>query len=76
MFLNPNQYINQLIGKKIKVRLKWGIDYNGTLETVDSYMNLKLNNSEEWFDNTLIGNLGEIIIRCNNIAYFGELNEK
>lgn len=32
-------------------------------------MNLQLNNSEEWVDGALAGQLGEILIRCNNVLY-------
>ena len=27
--LNPKPYINELVGKKILVRLKWGMTYTG-----------------------------------------------
>ncbi len=27
--LNPRPYINELVGKKILVRLKWGMTYTG-----------------------------------------------
>jgi small nuclear ribonucleoprotein F len=29
--LNPRPYINELVGKKILVRLKWGITYTGRI---------------------------------------------
>lgn len=32
-------------------------------------MNLQLQNSEEWIDGALAGQLGEILIRCNNVLY-------
>jgi small nuclear ribonucleoprotein (snRNP)-like protein len=29
--LNPRPYINELVGKKILVRLKWGMTYTGKI---------------------------------------------
>ena len=41
----------------------------GYLVSVDSYMNLQLANTEEWIDGQFSGQLGEILIRCNNVLY-------
>ncbi len=35
-------------------------------------MNLQLLNAEEWFKGDYKGNLGEILIRCNNVLYLRE----
>ncbi|KAK1278373.1 putative small nuclear ribonucleoprotein F [Acorus gramineus] len=43
------------------------MEYKGYLVLVDSYMNLQLANSEEYIDGQFQGNLGEILIRCNNV---------
>ncbi|RQO91829.1 hypothetical protein POPTR_006G167000v4 [Populus trichocarpa] len=51
--------------------------YKGFLASVDSYMNLLalpflfnfLGNTEEYIDGQFIGNLGEILIRRNNVLY-------
>ena len=32
-------------------------------------MNLQLANTEEYIDGELTGNLGEVLIRCNNVLY-------
>lgn len=32
-------------------------------------MNLQLANTEEWIDGQFSGQLGEILIRCNNVLY-------
>lgn len=51
------------------MKLKWGMEYKGLLVSVDSYMNLQLTNTEEFVDGQLTGNLGEVLIRCNNVLY-------
>jgi len=58
-----------LVGKVIKVRLKWGMEYQGKLESSDAYMNLQLLNTEEFIDGELAGFLGEVLVRCNNVLY-------
>merc|ERR1712135_192812 len=51
------------------VNPKWGMEYKGYLVSVDGYMNLQLANTEEYIDGALAGNLGEVLIRCNNVLY-------
>lgn len=44
--------------------------------SVDGYMNLQLANTEEYIDGTLTGNLGEVLIRCNNVLYIRGVDEE
>ncbi|KAK8501255.1 hypothetical protein V6N13_026957 [Hibiscus sabdariffa] len=67
--VNPKPFLNNLTGKTVIVKLKWGMEYKGFLASVDSYMNLQLGNAEEYVDGQFTGNLGEILIRCNNVLY-------
>ncbi|GJN37291.1 hypothetical protein PR202_gb26227 [Eleusine coracana subsp. coracana] len=67
--VNPKPFLNNLTGKPVVVKLKWGMEYKGFLVSVDSYMNLQLANTEEYIDGQFSGNLGEILIRCNNVLY-------
>lgn len=67
--LNPKPYLNSLTGKPVVVKLKWGMEYKGYLVSVDGYMNLQLANTEEYIEGKNRGNLGEVLLRCNNILY-------
>lgn len=67
--VNPKPFLASLVGKPVIVRLKWGMEYRGRLASVDNYMNIQLEDSEEWVDGALAGQLGEILIRCNNVLY-------
>lgn len=67
--VNPKPFLNDLTGKSIIVKLKWGMEYKGYLASVDQYMNLQLANTEEYIDGQFTGNLGEVLIRCNNVMY-------
>jgi small nuclear ribonucleoprotein F len=76
-----------LSGNSVIVKLKWGMEYKGVLVAVDSYMNLQvinghyifffvtdlqLSDTEEYIDGAFAGNLGEVLIRCNNVLYMRE----
>jgi len=67
--VNPKPFLNDLTGKSVIIKLKWGMEYKGYLASVDSYMNLQLANTEEFIDGQFTGNLGEVLIRCNNVMY-------
>lgn len=61
--------MKELTGNAILVRLKWGQEYKGLLQAVDSYMNLLLDDTEEFQDGVSTGVLGEVLIRCNNVLF-------
>jgi len=42
---------------------------SGYLVSVDAYMNLQLASTQEFIDGKLAGDLGEVLIRCNNVLY-------
>jgi small nuclear ribonucleoprotein F len=67
--VNPKPFLTDLTGKVVIVKLKWGMEYKGYLVSTDSYMNLQLANTEEYVDGQFTGNLGEVLIRCNNVLY-------
>jgi len=67
--INPSKYLFSLIGRIVKIKLKWGMVYQGVLRAFDSYMNVRLDDAEEWIGGEKLGNLGQILIRCNNITY-------
>lgn len=76
MPLNPKPFLNGLTGKAVLVKLKWGMEYKGYLISVDAYMNLQLANTEEYIDGNCTGNLGEVLIRCNNVLYIRGVDEE
>lgn len=71
--INPKPFLVDLTGKSVKVKLKWGMEYQGKLESADAYMNLQLKECEEFLDGQFAGFLGEVLIRCNNVLYIQAL---
>ena len=52
------------VGTDLIIRLKWGqTEYKGTLESIDSYMNVLLRDTEEFIDGKNTGTLGLVLIR-------------
>lgn len=49
MIMNPKPFLNDLTGKPVVVRLKWGMEYKGYLMSADNYMNLQV-----WFTGLLL----------------------
>ena len=76
--VNPQDdpIVIDLTGKPVIAKLKWGMEYKGYLVSVDSYMNLQLASTEEWIDDQFSGNLGEVLIRCNNVLYLRGVPEE
>jgi small nuclear ribonucleoprotein F len=67
--VNPKPFLMDLTGQTVKVKLKWGMEYQGKLESADAYMNLQLTSTDEYLDGQYAGYLGEVLIRCNNVLY-------
>ncbi|KAH9251029.1 small nuclear ribonucleoprotein F [Batrachochytrium salamandrivorans] len=67
--MQPKPFLTDLVGKKVVVKLKWGQEYKGVLLSFDAYMNLQLASTEEYENGQFAGDLGEVLIRCNNVLY-------
>ncbi|KAG2425450.1 hypothetical protein HXX76_013660 [Chlamydomonas incerta] len=74
--VNPKPFLQDLTGKQVIVKLKWGMEYKGYLVSTDSYMNLQLASTEEYIDGQFTGQLGEVLIRCNNVMYLRGVPEE
>jgi len=40
--VNPRPFLQELTGKMVAVKLKWGLEYRGFLVATDAYMNLQV----------------------------------
>ncbi|EOD10326.1 hypothetical protein EMIHUDRAFT_317040 [Emiliania huxleyi CCMP1516] len=70
--VNPKPFLNDLTGKPIIAKLKWGMEYKGARPCIFQSMA----STEEWIDGEFSGNLGEVLIRCNNVLYMRGLPEE
>ncbi|MDW8000211.1 MAG: U6 snRNA-associated Sm-like protein LSm6 [Candidatus Nitrosocaldus sp.] len=65
----PLVVLQRAINKKVSVRLKNEAEYRGKMSNVDSYMNLILEDAEEFNGATHLANYGKVVIRGNNVLF-------
>lgn len=69
---SPTDFLSQVIGKRVLVKLNSGIIYRGLLSCLDGYMNIALDKAEEYnTDGKMITEYGEAFIRGNNVLFIG-----
>lgn len=51
---NPSEFLRQIIGKPVVVKLNSGVDYRGILACLDGYMNIALEQTEEYVNGQVI----------------------
>lgn len=65
----PSQMVKSLVGKVIRVKIKGEeSELVGRLEGVDDYMNLYIVNTTEYRRGEKVRNLGEVVLRGNNVV--------
>ena len=67
--LNPKLFLNGLTREPVTQKRKWGMEYGGSLVSVNGYMNMQFANTGKYKDGALSGYLGEALIRCNKVLY-------
>ncbi|CAB4396956.1 like-Sm ribonucleo protein [Rhizophagus irregularis] len=65
----PTEFLNNVIGRPVLVKLNSGVDYRGILSCLDGYMNIALEQTEEWVNGQLKNKYGDAFIRGNNVLY-------
>jgi len=66
---NPNDFLKTLIGRPVVVKLNSGADYRGVLACLDGYMNIALEQTEEYVNGQLRQKYGDAFLRGNNVLY-------
>ncbi|XP_054272344.1 U6 snRNA-associated Sm-like protein LSm6 [Macrosteles quadrilineatus] len=64
-----SQFIQQIHGRPVVVKLNSGVDYRGVLACIDGYMNIALDQTEEYVNGQLKNKYGDAFIRGNNVLY-------
>jgi U6 snRNA-associated Sm-like protein LSm6 len=71
---DPSSFLSEIIGGPIVVKLNSGVEYRGELSSVDGYMNIALEKTEEYVAGKLRNRYGDVFIRGNNgLFYFSYL---
>jgi U6 snRNA-associated Sm-like protein LSm6 len=66
---SPADFLKAVLGRPVNVRLNAGTDYKGVLACLDGYMNIAMEQTEEYVDGQLKSKYGDCFIRGNNVLY-------
>mmetsp|Transcript_18956 Transcript_18956/g.54627 ORF Transcript_18956/g.54627 Transcript_18956/m.54627 type:complete len:104 (+) Transcript_18956:158-469(+) len=66
---SPSDFLKAVLGRPVNVRLNSGTDYKGVLACLDGYMNIAMEQTEEYVDGQLKAKYGDCFIRGNNVLY-------
>lgn len=66
---SPTDFLKNVVGKRVIVRLLSGVDYQGILSCLDGYMNIALEQTEEHVNGIMTNRYGDAFIRGNNVLY-------
>ena len=65
----PSDFLKQIVGWPVVVKLNSGVDYQGVLACLDGYMNIALEQTEEYVNGQLKNKYGDAFIPGNNVLY-------
>ena len=71
----PSAFLQNLLGRPVVVKLNSGVDYRGVLVCLDGYMNIALEQTEEYINGQLKNKYGDAFIRGNNVLYISTVKE-
>eukprot|EP00903_Cladosiphon_okamuranus_P006007 g5927.t1 len=66
---SPSDFLKTVLGRPVVVKLNSGIDYRGVLACLDGYMNIAMEQTEEYVNGQLKAKYGDCFIRGNNVLY-------
>mmetsp|Transcript_33126 Transcript_33126/g.98540 ORF Transcript_33126/g.98540 Transcript_33126/m.98540 type:complete len:91 (-) Transcript_33126:496-768(-) len=69
----PAEFLKAIKGQPVIVKLNSGVDYRGILACLDGYMNIAMEQTEEYVNGQLKNKYGDAFIRGNNVLYISAL---
>ena len=69
---NPADFLKQILGKVVSIKLHNGAEYVGVLASLDGTMNIILEHAEEFEGGELKNKYGIIFLRGNNVYYISQ----
>jgi len=73
---NPSDFLRNVLGKSVVVQLNSGVTYKGVLACLDGFMNIAMEQTEEFVDGQLKNKYGDCFIRGNNVMYISAARKK
>jgi U6 snRNA-associated Sm-like protein LSm6 len=72
----PSEFLRTVLGKPVVVQLNTGVTYKGVLACLDGFMNIAMEQTEEFVDGRLKQKYGDCFIRGNNVMYISAVKRK
>ncbi|XP_018478393.1 sm-like protein LSM6A isoform X2 [Raphanus sativus] len=69
----PADFLKSIRGRPVVVKLNSGVDYR-ILACLDGYMNIAMEQTEEYVNGQLKNKYGDAFIRGNNVLYISTVN--
>mmetsp|Transcript_38220 Transcript_38220/g.93931 ORF Transcript_38220/g.93931 Transcript_38220/m.93931 type:complete len:87 (+) Transcript_38220:60-320(+) len=73
---SPTEFLKAVTGRPVVVKLNTGVDYRGVLACLDGYMNIAMEQTEEYVNGQLKNKYGDAFIRGNNVLYISTVSTK
>mmetsp|Transcript_17686 Transcript_17686/g.25822 ORF Transcript_17686/g.25822 Transcript_17686/m.25822 type:complete len:106 (-) Transcript_17686:261-578(-) len=73
---SPSEFLKNVLGKAVVVKLNSGVDYRGVLACLDGYMNIAMEQTEEYVNGQLKAKYGDCFIRGNNVLYISAVTRR
>ncbi|BGP57877.1 hypothetical protein JCM8202_005052 [Rhodotorula sphaerocarpa] len=70
----PGAFLKGVVGQHVVVRLNSGVDYRGVLSCLDGYMNIALEQTEEYVNGHKTNEYGDAFVRGNNVLYISRMS--
>lgn len=67
----PSEFLKLIIGRPVVIKLNSGVEYRGVLACLDSFLNVAMEQTEEYENGVKKSQLGDCFIRGNNVMYIG-----
>ncbi|TQV96780.1 LSMdomain-containing protein [Cordyceps javanica] len=72
---DPSSFLGDIIGNPVIVKLNSGVVYKGELQSVDGYMNIALEKTQEFVNGVKRREYGDAFVRGNNGKPFQQNRE-
>lgn len=72
---SPTDFLKSIKGKTVVVKLNSGVDYKGILACLDGFMNIAMEQTEEYVGGQLKNKYGDCFIRGNNVLYISSVKQ-
>lgn len=65
----PSDFLKSVLGRPVDVKLNNGVEYRGVLACLDGFMNIAMEQTQEYVNGQLKAQYGDCFIRGNNGAF-------